>query len=877
MNKSRKEPHNQKNCNQNGSLCHAISRVSLKVTTFLENIFYRWGKLVANWPKLTISFSLLACAAFTCGMIFWYQEMDQEVLWTPYGSPFIEQKKWIADNFPRDRRFENLILVSDNVLTADTLRYFSKIDEELRNYIVPENEMTLDDLCLRYPDLKSGSDTLGDCLSYGIFGYIIDNVPDLDELTDEYVQSIITLMLSQEPSLEQFLSGLTYSVNGTIVRAGAVMNIWLLADNATSINDGNKDAMKWELGYINITVDSLPANAPENLTVFSLAERSYDDEIMFVVYSNFSIFIFGFVLLFFYIMIVLGDMNWIEQRALLSISGMIVIALSLGASHGLAFYLQIPYNDMCPVIPFLLLGIGVDDMFVIVQCLDNLDEKATLSVEERVAKAMQHAGVSILVTSFTDAITFFIGSTTSMPVLRQFCYFCALGVIFLFLFASSFFVACLLLDERRKERQKASRPDWNPPSWTRAKPGKFIFKKWISPIIVKKPVVAVILAITVGLAGAGIYGVINIESDYDSIWYMRHESYPYQYFKALGDHFSEQGERVDVYVGNIDYETNRKELEKLVPFLQENKYIRNESIRFWYNDFLEYLESQNDTDENSFMSNVGYFFISNNQFLQDIKMNISFSDEDLKILLESGEFQITASRATFQHYKLENTTIRNKAMDSVKSAMNEIVFDEPDSFSPIPYTMMYVQWEANKVISTQLIRNLGLAFGAIAIVNLLLIADVTVSILVFLCVALTLLDIAGGAYFMGLTIEIVTSIILILAVGLALDYSAHIGVTYVVSRGTDRKQRTQDTLNNIGTAVFNGGFSTLLAFVLVAFSDSYVFLTFFKMFACVVVFGLFHGLFVLPALLSLIGPTSIDIDLDDQTNDIKHENKSTKL
>ena len=31
-----------------------------------------------------------------------------------------------------------------------------------------------------------------------------------------------------------------------------------------------------------------------------------------------------------------------------------------------------------------------------------------------------------------------------------------------------------------------------------------------------------------------------------------------------------------------------------------------------------------------------------------------------------------------------------------------------------------------------------------------------------------------------------------------------------------------------GTAVFNGGFSTFLAFSLVAFSNSYVFLTFFK-------------------------------------------------
>ena len=32
----------------------------------------------------------------------------------------------------------------------------------------------------------------------------------------------------------------------------------------------------------------------------------------------------------------------------------------------------------------------------------------------------------------------------------------------------------------------------------------------------------------------------------------------------------------------------------------------------------------------------------------------------------------------------------------------------------------------------------------------------------------------------------------------------------------------------IGTAVFNGGFSTFLAFILLAFSDSYVFLTFVK-------------------------------------------------
>lgn len=65
-------------------------------------------------------------------------------------------------------------------------------------------------------------------------------------------------------------------------------------------------------------------------------------------------------------------------------------------------------------------------------------------------------------------------------------------------------------------------------------------------------------------------------------------------------------------------------------------------------------------------------------------------------------FIVQASRATFQHWDLKNTTIRNKAMDAVKDAMNNITFQDEDSdfLHPIPYTMMYVQWEANIVSVT---------------------------------------------------------------------------------------------------------------------------------------------------------------------------------
>ena len=46
---------------------------------------------------------------------------------------------------------------------------------------------------------------------------------------------------------------------------------------------------------------------------------------------------------------------------------MVVIGLGLIASFGFCFYCGWFFADMHPIIPFLLLGIGVDDMFVIVK------------------------------------------------------------------------------------------------------------------------------------------------------------------------------------------------------------------------------------------------------------------------------------------------------------------------------------------------------------------------------------------------------------------------------------------------------------------------------------------------------------------------------
>ena len=129
-------------------------------------------------------------------------------------------------------------------------------------------------------------------------------------------------------------------------------------------------------------------------------------------------------------------------------------------------------------------------------------------------------------------------------------------------------------------------------------------------------------------------------------------------------------------------------------------------------------------------------------------------------------------------------------------------------------------------------------------------------------VLLSLIDVGGFMHFWNLTIDTVSCNNLIIAIGLCVDYSAHIAHRFLLEPGDNRDSRVRATLYNIGPAVLNGGITTTLAFILLAGSRSHVFSSFFKIFFLVVTFGLFHGLIVLPVLLSLVGPKSTIIMAD---------------
>merc|ERR1712110_506586 len=143
----------------------------------------------------------------------------------------------------------------------------------------------------------------------------------------------------------------------------------------------------------------------------------------------------------------------------------------------------------------------------------------------------------------------------------------------------------------------------------------------------------------------------------------------------------------------------------------------------------------------------------------------------------------------------------------------------------------------------------------VAIITTLLLGNVFVCIIVLVMVILTLVDIVGFLHFWGITIDILSAVNIVLAIGLCVDYAVHIAHAYLMSPGS-RQERATNAVKLIGAAVINGGTTTFLALLFCGLSSSHVYQTFFKVFSLTVVFGLFHGLVLLPVVLSILGPSS---------------------
>jgi len=833
--------------------CPCVSKSANWVNNLFGNRFYTLGRFAARYPWRMISASLFVTLILSIGLAFpgLKNENRGEKLWVPTNTQAQEDKVFVSANFGSETRFAQVILRSStsgaNVLTPAGLDALNTVVNNVRAASITWQ---------------------GGAYGYNLHCYRIGpNCYENHVLrafsgpTAWNTQAKIDAALSATPITNQdnstmFLDavagGVTYAGSSTPTGARALSASFLLKNNEVLVKgdmvDDKGDA------FDNALLEIF-AHPPAGYVASYVTDRSFGDEFGGAIGSDITKLQIALILILAYSAATLSkwDQGCVGSRVGVTFAGVVSIGMAIASSYGLCAYFGLFFSPLMNVLPFLLLGIGVDDMFVIVNAYDNEVHRDPI---ERMGLALRSAGMSITVTSLTDVVAFLIGSSTSLPALRNFCFYAALGILFDYLYQITFFVAVFTLDERRRTNSKADCfccLTCPPEACCQCcKPGKYektILQFSLGQLgrgLCRTTVKCVVLVVFALITVMGIIGCTKMEVDADVNNFIPSGSYLKDWLSDLKVYFTETGDSVELYTrSSLNLAADDSELRAATVAFKANDFIVSSTVRSWVDDFYTYRTGLGGVTVANYVGTLNtWLSAAGSRYKSDVVFNNA-----------TAPTSIVTTRVHGNHVKAGKSKESVTAMVSLRKDLAAVPGNADGEI--FAYGRSWLDYEQYKTIDKEAVRNVVTTLAACFVIIAILIIEPKTVLSVSLALVMIFTNIVGYMHFWGLTIDSVTVIMLVIALGLSVDYSAHIGRAYLEKRGSPN-QRIVRTLEDMGVAVWNGAISTFVAILVLASSSSYVFTTFFKQLFLCISFGLAHGLIFLPVLLSLLKPAPYD-------------------
>ena len=617
--------------------------------------------------------------------------------------------------------------------------------------------------------------------------------------------------------------------------------------------------------------------------------RSLGDEFGVAIRADVSKLGSAYMLMLLYLVIMLSGWDPVNSMVGMSVVVLIIVGLSFGGCMGIGSFIGLYNNNLNNNIPFLLLGLGVDDAFVLTSEFRRACKQMPgSSIEDRIGSAMSTGGMSILITSVTDALAFLVGSATVLPALSWFCTFAGIGVILCFLLQIFLFMPCLAINAKRAEsdgcggkrldccccfKARDDTGDWDSPKGCCycscaccLKPNKLagFFENTLGPFITSSVGRVITLSLFLVVAVLGVVGATQIYKDFKLEWFIPDESYVNEFFDA-NDQYSDTGTRVSIYTKDQDYFAIQNDMQALSEYVTSTTYVDStDQIGDWHAGFLAWAAAGQpaSVDVNGRFTDQATFYAQLMVYLDGagsasrsnvkwVSAGCNSADAAERALCDTAE-GVVATRLSMS-LNLTHTTTGTDRFETLTNMRSEVGAIVTEAF---PFSFEFLYWEEVGVIDEELTRNLVICGAVIAFMVFSLLRNIQVSAWVVGCIILSIIDVVGLLYFWDVTISGVSTIYILICVGLAVDYAAHIAHMFCISEGTSA-ERACKALGRIGPSVLNAVISTFLAVIVIGFSTSYVFVVFFKAFFLVTVVAGAHGLWLLPCLLGLLGGDNV--------------------
>ena len=364
----------------------------------------------------------------------------------------------------------------------------------------------------------------------------------------------------------------------------------------------------------------------------------------------------------------------------------------------------------------------------------------------------------------------------------------------------TFFVAIMSYDVRRIKSGRrdclpfcfAPWPKKGAPAWDepRLQTSNKVLQYW-GKFLTHPFTKVVVICLSLLLVGAGIYGVTQVDEAFDRRILAKDDSYLRRFLSAQEKYFELSIGVSIVESSGVDYELDsiQEQIRELTNIVKANKHYKQQTVS-WMEVFSQY-------------ANKSERKITGPRFLPELKVFLNIPDfayfnQDLKFS-EDGK-KLEASRV-FGFMKNDgSSTFQKNAMLTLRDDIAEKT--DLDAF---PITRVFIFFEQYAITSRETLRNLIIAAIAVLVVTSPFLVDCTVTIIVVLNFASLICELFGLMVIWDVSLNSVSMINLVMAIGFAVDYSAHIAHAYITSNMVTANERVVDALNTLGASVFLGG------------------------------------------------------------------------
>nr|XP_022329809.1 patched domain-containing protein 3-like isoform X2 [Crassostrea virginica]XP_022329811.1 patched domain-containing protein 3-like isoform X2 [Crassostrea virginica] len=836
--------------------CDCMKHCYSRYEGALESFFGRLGSVINNSPVLIIISCIFVNCALMVGFLRLESENDVEVLYTPHDSQSSKDRAFLTSHFPDPTvqhfmsyqlpdfgRYADVIVMSKDKNSMESNVFFSEL-REIDNFIKKSLFVAGYNGSLNYYD-DICAIQFEKCTVFG-------DVVLTKQFERDFLLNNLTFPLYNGSLISPFLASSEFK-NGLLLSAKGVKLRYYLRRNTTF-------SSQWEINFLS----KIPEFKTNYTDLSYSTSESLGKELEKNTNGDIQFFSLTFTIMLTYASFASASSflacNNIANRVLLGFAGVLAPLLAIGSAIGFVSAIGIQFTSIVGVMPFLVIGIGIDDMFILMSGMAEGPSLTTApSINDRMKYMLKKSGVAITITSITDLLAFAVGATSVFISIRTFCIYTGVAIFFCYLNQLFFFCPAICLNERRTQQKrhflccfKISYEDdrsktsvykyfcsgtvpkkrQDVESSLEKYPKKFVTQCVLKPAMGK----IVIFGFVLAYICSSIYGAINLEQGLSLYNLVSEDSY-FHRFSLWDEQFFRTEQVIALCIKEKYNYSSTSTQDKINSILSKAKTLENMDQTFEINWLTAYKSSllYDISSEQIFIDGLRKFIRNRPEFDNDIIFTEDFS-------------QISSSKVYLKSKDIKSTNIQGALMLSLRE------YSKLAEISCFFYAPAFIFYEQYVQIWPSTWQTVGAALGVMIVITIIFMPYPLMVIVVSLTLVNILLGIFGFMYYWDLTLSSITMIHLVMSVGFSVDFSVHICHAFLSVRSEDVKNALPKAFDIVGGPVLNAAFSSLLGIAMLGFTKSYIFQSFGKVMFLVIGFGLFHAAFVLPLVLWILFP-----------------------